>query len=242
MKVTLRPDKVLRTLITCVIVLLILSIAGNIIKYTTEYPDLEEHVIRLIDFDTEQNIPSYFSSLLLLSVSILLMYIARSKRTGNFYKQWLGLSLIFAFLAIDEAVSIHEILIGPMRYFFNLDGIFYYAWVIPYGIIFLMIGIYYIKFLFSLPKTYTKRFIISAAIFIFGALVMEMIGSSYVSHNGGKDLIYGLLCTVEETFEMVGMSYFIYTLLAYMPVGLSQSSLKLVVNKRHRHQHILTDN
>ncbi|MBL3657625.1 hypothetical protein [Fulvivirga sediminis] len=242
MKVTLHPLKVLRTLITCVILLLILSIVGNIVKYTTEYPDLEEHVIRLIDFDTEQNIPSYFSSLLLLSVSVLLIYIARSKKASSYYKQWFGLGLIFAFLAIDEAVSIHEILIGPMRYFFNLDGMFYYAWVIPYGIIFLLIGIYYIKFLFSLPKSYTKKFIVSAAIFLLGALGMEMVGSSYVSSNGGKDLTYGLLCTVEETLEMVGMSYFIYTLLSYMSVGLSQSTFKLVVNKRHTQHHILTDN
>ncbi|MEM1369012.1 MAG: hypothetical protein AAGG02_13545, partial [Cyanobacteria bacterium P01_H01_bin.15] len=64
---------------------------------------------------------------------------------------------------------------------------------------------------------------ISAGLYIFGALGLEIIGG-YWQFFQGKDLVHGLLASLEELLEMLGISLFIATLLGV--VEESRSSLK----------------
>ena len=83
----------------------------------------------------EANVPTLYSSVALLSSSMLLAFIALAhKRNGSSSLPWVGLALVFLFLSVDEIASIHEKLGGPVRELLGTSGLLYFAWFIPYGI------------------------------------------------------------------------------------------------------------
>jgi len=176
---------------------------------------------KLFNLDLEQNIPTFFSALNLLISSLLLFIIAVQRRADqkrDFY-YWIGLSLIFIFLSVDEFSSIHEILINKVRDTLNTTGYLYFAWVIPYAIAVVTIGLIYLKFVISLPPGIRLQFILAGSIYIGGALGMEMVGSNQYAQGGADTSIYKLITTVEETLEILGIILFIRALLAYMELN-----------------------
>jgi hypothetical protein len=85
-------------------------------------------LVPLFDFNTEANIPTFYSSLALISCSILLAFIFLAhKRQGSSYKPWRGLSIIFLFLSIDEIATIHEWVNDPIQQLLNTSGLLYFA-------------------------------------------------------------------------------------------------------------------
>ena len=66
--------------------------------------------IRIFDVNGEANIPTWFSSLLLVLNSFILAIIAiRTKaQQGRYYTQWFVLAVVFLYLSIDEAALLHE--------------------------------------------------------------------------------------------------------------------------------------
>ena len=174
-------------------------------------------IIKLLDFNLEANLPTFFSSLILLCDAILLALIgSRYKSLSQKYWHWLGLAFIFLFLALDEMIQIHEQLRAPMEALFNTTGILYFAWFIPYIIVTILIGIAYFKFMMRLPKRILKLFILAGALFISGAVVMEAISGMYAEQYGESTLAYYLMYTFEEFLEMSGAIVFLYALLLYI--------------------------
>ncbi len=175
--------------------------------------------VPLVDLDREGNLPSYYQSCALLFCSILLMVIgiAGKKSQDRDWIYWIGLSLLFAFVSLDESISIHEQLIKPVRKLFNLSGIFYFAWVIPYGIIVALLALVHIRFFFRLPRKVFWLFAAAAACYIGGALGIELVGGYYFSKvHEQLDFNYALITTVEETMEMVGLIIFVCGLLEFI--------------------------
>jgi len=126
------PKRVTRVLTYVVSCLILASIAGQFAKFVLGYEHLLGFV-RLFSVDREGNIPTLYSCFALLFCSSMLFLIASiKKRAGERYAlHWRVLSIIFLYLSIDEAVSIHEEAINPVRNALNTSGMFYYAWVIP---------------------------------------------------------------------------------------------------------------
>jgi hypothetical protein len=58
-------------------------------------------------------------------------------------------------------------------------------------------------------------FCISASVYLFGVLGMEMIGSDH-AHEHGDTLGYGVIASVEEVAEMTGVILFIHALIDYI--------------------------
>jgi hypothetical protein len=193
--------------------LVIAKVIGIFLTSAFPYNTKVEKVVMLVDFNQEANIPAFFSSLILLLSSILLFVIhIFKKNTNEKHLPWLILAAIFCFLALDEAVAIHELLMGPVRDNLNTSGIFHYAWVIPYGLALLVFLVLYVPFLVRLPRTTMILFVISGFIFVLGALEFEMLGGQMYGH----DMTYNVYYTLEETLKMVGISLFIFTLLRYI--------------------------
>jgi hypothetical protein len=67
-----------------------------------------------------------------------------------------------------------------------------------------------------LPAQTRRAFVLAGAIYIGGALGMEMIDGLYASLYGEKNLTYAFLTTIEETLEMLGIVVFLHTLLTYL--------------------------
>ncbi|MFD1754678.1 multidrug transporter [Rufibacter sediminis] len=191
------------------------NIAG---RYTFRY-----YVTGMFYFDGEKNIPTYFSSINLLISATLLFLIARYVKFSTqpqYHRKWSWLGWIFVWLAMDELFALHEVTAKPMRLLLqkalqqeNL-GMFHFAWFVPYGFAVLCVGFYYKNFLFSLPKKTFYSFLVAGVTFMAGAVGMEMV-SGFVVNNGLLS-IYKIITTLEESLELLGIIYFIYSLVQYL--------------------------
>jgi len=216
MSLNLFPKQILKINLYLIFFLLLANILGIISKYYFDH-DFIYGLIPLFDFNTEKNIPTLYSSIALLVASVLLYSIALAhKKMKSSCLMWLGLSLIFLFLSIDEISSIHERFVKPTREAFKTSWLFFYAWVIPYGIALVVFIIAYSKFLFNLPKNTMILFLVSGAIFVSGAIGFELLGGRQDELYGNTNILYSFYYTCEESLEMVGIAIFIYTLLSYM--------------------------
>jgi hypothetical protein len=132
-------------------------------------------------------------------------------------------------MAIDEAASLHELLIEPMRGLLGQQarGIFFFAWVIPGIAVAMIFGLSYLKFLLHLPTKTRWRFVIAATLYLGGALGMELIGGRYADSHGMENLAYSMTATVEESLEMAGVIVFIYALLNYIADNYQEIRLRL---------------
>ena len=171
--------------------------------------------------DLEQNIPSFYNTMLLLISSLLLLYIfILKKNLLKNYHPWLTLFLVFSFLSIDENTSVHEAFITILPKYFGVggDGYLTFAWVIPYGGFVILFVIYFFNFLLTLNKKIALGFVVSGFVYVLGAIGFEMLGAKFVSMQGVENFTYALFATIEETLEMSGIILFINFLLAYIEI------------------------
>jgi len=182
--------------------------------------------------DKEANIPTIFA-VLLLFLAFILFYIlsllpeAQPTLKQEQHKKYRFLSFLFLYLAFDEGSSIHELLINPLRDRFQLTGIFRFSWVVVGAILVSLLILYLYKFIFSRPSYMKKGFILAAFLYIGGALGVEMIGGYYSSLHGELNLTYGLITTIEEIGEFIGMVVLINTLLQGIQYSIPNSSLSI---------------
>lgn len=216
MNIDLSPKEVFKNNMYLILFLLCANIFGIVSRYYFGHGSIHG-LIPLFDFDTEKNIPTLYSSFALICSSALLSFIAVTrKKLQRSYIPWFGLSLIFLFLSIDEVSTIHEQFSIPAQNLFNASGFFFFAWVIPYGIALIFFLISYSRFLLELPRNIMVLFIVSGAIFVSGAIGLEMFGARQAELTGTNDFIYACLYTCEEFLEMSGIALFNYALLTYI--------------------------
>ncbi len=200
MNIDLIPKIILRNLSLFVIFLLLANVTGILIKFYF-VDDYVYGLIPLFDLSMEMNTPTLYSSFALIVCSILLWLIAiKHKKVVSFYILWMWLAVLFAILSVDEIAEIHECLIDPVSESRNTSGLFYYAWIIPYGIALTVFIALYLRFLVQLPKRTMFLFIISGAVFASGAIGFEMLGGRQVELHGEDNIIYCLFYTCEELF------------------------------------------
>ena len=177
-------------------------------------------VNRLFDLDGEANLPALFSTLLFMINSGLLLLANRADRSIDHRRNrysWLMLAGVFLFLAVDENVSIHELLIAAVRSQLKIGGVFHFAWVIPYGIATIALAGLMWPWFRGLERPTQRSFAGSAVLFLSGSLGMEMINGQYLEAiHLQKDLNYQFMIAVEETLEMSGLILFAYSILKFV--------------------------
>ena len=110
----------------------------------------------------------------------------------------------------------HELLIKPLRQYFHLSGILYFSWLIVLIPIVVILGIYFLKFLQHLSKETRNRFLLAGFLYLAGAVGIEMVGGYYSNHFGEDNMNYVLIVHLEEMLEMIGITFFIQSILNYM--------------------------
>lgn len=225
------PQGITRGLVWAIFFLLLGHIAAFIEDYVRHaYSKLAKNIIRLFDFNLENNVPTWFSVIILAFAALLLFLIYLNKKTVSDKSAiyWLVLSIIFVFLSIDESVQIHEEVAKILRPSLGKDAssLLYWAWVIPYGLFVLIGGAFFLRFVLALPSRTRNLFFISGFMYVTGALGLEFIeGYFYVRY--GLDHIYNrILYCIEELLEMGGVTLFIYALLQYIQAHSISLSLK----------------
>lgn len=169
---------------------------------------ISESVANEFFLDGEKNVPTWFSTILLYSVSLvsLVIYYFLRHREGdiNSYRFWLVFGAAFIFLSLDEQTSIHEI----------LDKVLPFKWVYPYlagGIIFF---IYTFKSLKKNPLLVTRRYVISGILILAaGGMILELISHILypLPHH-----IQSIEFVMEEGCEMAGVIIILYGCLIYL--------------------------
>jgi hypothetical protein len=183
----------------------------------------------MFNLNSEENIPAFFSTLLLLFSSILLVIIAFAvkKSDAPYFYHWLGLSLIFLFLSMDESLSFHESMTVPLRKGLNTSGLLFYAWVIPYTVALLILILLYLKFFINLPAGTRNLLIIAAALYLVGVIGIELLGGSIDEQVGRHNPTYVVYSTIEEVLEMGGLVVFIYALMNYLSTAFTSLRLRI---------------
>lgn len=232
------PKKVFYGLLFAIFILLILNIWSYLNMYHNNL-NPEDFFFRKTNFNEEKNAPSIFSSILHFTASILLAVIGFSKLKINKHKAfWLFLSFLLLFTGLDELLRIHEKVGKAFSENYVTSGIFFFSWVIPYGIAVMILGLVIFRPLFQLPKKTVNNFITAGFLFLLGAVGVEMFTGWYIGYKEfdlTKLLIIPdifVLSTIEELLEMLGMSFFIYSLLKFLSnYRISQTSSKILLNK-----------
>jgi hypothetical protein len=233
MKISFTP-KTFFYLFGSIICLLILAHLGGMLatyyfQHTNSY-----YTIEYFNLASENNFPTFFASfqLLLAAVVLALIAIIRRKQQQKDFWYWAVLAAIFVFLSLDESIMIHELVSVKMRQHMDVTGDHFFAWVIPYSLLVLLVGVAYLRFVFRLPPFVRDRVLLAGFVFVAGALGLEIVESYYYSQSGVKDLNFAILTTLEESMEMFGILLFIYALLHYIAYDLKGLQINLLPQKR----------
>lgn len=211
--------------------LLVLHLAGTAWLVSQDY-ELDRWSW-IFNFGYENNLPSLFSFALLLGNGLCLFLVGHTVRsTGEKYAlHWMLLGLIFLFLAIDEALALHEVLGEYLQAALNTRGFLYFAWVLPYTLFVLLLAVTYFRFMLSLPDITRTRFLISAGVYLTGAVGMELLESSIYETCAEPCHLDMLLVTIEESLEMIGAVLFLRAQLLFL--AQRQCTLELVTHRQH---------
>lgn len=174
--------------------------------------------MRHFALDAERSLPSWYENLSMAAAAALLAAIAvLSRRIDPQNRvQWTALAVIFLLMAIDGAVSFHEVTVDPLRNAFHLGGIFYFSWVIIATPVVIALGLYFIPFLLRLPRQTAIRMVIAGAVFVGGALGTEFLGGYFASASGIDALPYMVTAAIQECLESIGMTLFVIALLRHL--------------------------
>lgn len=209
--------RVLIRILTGIVIFLIVADGITIILKETTDTTYTERTIDMFDMNVENNIPTWYSSISLFICALLLVIISCSKAAQNdgFVLQWRILSVGFLYLSLDESATLHEWMGVMLKGQFTFSGIWHFAWVIPALVVLSVLPFIFYKFLKNLQPVYRKLMVISGAIYISGAVGMEMIGGM-ITEKSDSLLIYNIAVLAEESMEMTGVLFFIGTLLKYI--------------------------
>jgi alkylhydroperoxidase/carboxymuconolactone decarboxylase family protein YurZ len=209
--------RVLRIVLGVIGTLLILSVAGQVAKYVFNH-DQVFGLVRLTYVSAEGNLPTFYSALALLMCAVLLWMcgqVAHAQR-DRFARQWITLSLMFLYIAIDEASGIHELTGKAIKRVVMFDGFLYYPWVLVGSTAVLIAAVSFFAFARALPRRTRRLALIAAAVFVGGAIGVEMLGARHASVHGTQNLTNALIATVEEACEMLGVALFMYALIRHL--------------------------
>ncbi len=215
-----RGERVLQRMLAVVAVLIGLGVIAYASIILREYS--ARGFLNRFTMGSDSSVPTFFSSLALATAAVLLVVIGRSETQSRARRSWYLLAAIFLAMAIDEVARFHEWLGDATDV--GGDGFFYYTWMY-FGIALVVgIGAVFLPFVLRQPRRLRNLIIVSAALFVGGALLMEMVNANLESsvdaetaerwaEFGTDSFRYAMQTTVEELFEMVGVVVFVYALL-----------------------------
>lgn len=217
----IKPLTVGKYLASLIALLILVGAGANYAIYNiVPHPEHQiADVLKRFDLGHEPSIPAFYSAIVMLlaaSTSAFLSIYDTSQK-HNRRLSWRLLTLVLVLLAIDEVVMFHEMGTAAMEQL-GLSGTLYFSWVIPGAIFAAVVGISFTKLLLSLGWRTRILFLASGAIFVSGAIGMELIaGIIFAGADTELDALssvaHVLSQAVEEGLEMIGMALFLCTLL-----------------------------
>ena len=186
-------------------------------------------LVPMFTFGSEHNVPAYYSALAILFCALLLAIIATGERKREIQGAgyWWGLAAIFFFLALDEALALHESLIAPTQMLLGVSSDRYFVWILPYAMIMLVLAVPYARFIFSLAASTRRRFILAGVVFLSGAVGLEIVGGLYYEARGEGSIIFVVVESLEDLLEMAGIVIFIHALMCHICTEFGELRLRI---------------
>lgn len=218
----LHSEALFRRLTLVALLLVLLHVVCMVVWYENLVPINEWLYFSFFDLDEEEGFGTWFSAVVLLLCGISSWFALMLSREREFKMRsgWLGLTIGFPILSIDEVVGFHE--------FLNTI-ITAVHWTFIGSILVLILGLLYWPFLLGLPNKTKLLMIVSGLFYIGGAIGVEMATITYEESDQLDTLAYNLWNAVEESLEMFGPILYIYAVLDW--IG-SQSHLQTMDGKK----------
>lgn len=161
----------------------------------TEFPDF---LVQRMNIDAEANIPTWFSTILLFSVSITAILIYRlvsgqPEVRPRWHKIWLGLGILYFLLSLDEAAQMHE-LIDQLT---DVKWVFIYA---PVSALTFLVVLYYFIVIRKRDGEIRNWIIGGLVVFAVGGLVFEWVTYTFHLPYALRQIAY----VAEEGLELFG--------------------------------------
>lgn len=237
-RLVLEPAQAWRVLLLLIALLLLASTLGQAMLIGLPKFPGRDAVAYVLSADNEQSLPTVFSFLLLIGCALcsLLVGLLLRARAAPFAASWLFMVGLFLFTASDELLAIHERISEPLRHALHSEGLLRYAWVLPATGLVAVIALPQGRMVWNLPAPIRRMAILSAVLFLTGAIGVEMIEGWYVDRFLGGVFVFELaspspvyvaMFTVEEGLEMLGAALFIHATLRYLREYLGGLQLRL---------------
>lgn len=162
--------------------------------YSYHVEELPWLLLQMFDLDEENNLPTWFSSFILLNASFF-VYLSSKRPLLEKKGHWTFIALGFFLLAVDEVAGMHE----------TFNSSIEMNWAIPGAILVLFLAAAFVPFLLSLRGKLALLFILSGVLFVSGAIVTELLSEDMDSDTWG----YAMAVALEEGLEMLGVLLFL---------------------------------
>lgn len=214
------PRGVLRVLLGITSILLLLHLGGVFLEHVMGH-NYALGFVPMFDVNSEQNVPTLFSSILLISCGALCALAGVIE--SRWRARWWFLALVFLLLGIDETFGFHEPLFFVLRGnrsdgtagLADLLGGIRWRHLLPWLALF---GCGMLAWYWSLARHVGNRVLImalsSAVVYSFGVIGIDSMLVAESEHNFSLPVSL-TLSAIEELCEFVGASLFIYAVLLH---------------------------
>lgn len=194
LKLELDETSFLVTTLACAVCLVVVHVFFSALLHFNH--DVHWLMVQLFDLDDENNLPTWFSSFLLLFVSFALMTLVTPPKDRLY---WQLLAAGFLVMSIDEVAGLHE----------SLNTAIEMNWAIPGTVLVAAVGVWFAPFLMRQPARLRWLMMLSGLIYVGGVIGVELLSADIDSDS----LQYEAAVSVEESMEMFGVWLFLRTLL-----------------------------
>ena len=212
------PRRALFALLVGVVLLQALNLLAKVLG--PQFPLVD----RLFNLDAEGGVPAWYSQALHLSSAVLcaVIFATLTGEPRPARVPWLVLAVVFTYTSLDELAALHETLVRPMQAFMGISsGPLASGWTIPFVLALTVLCLLLSKFFVALPRFTRVGLATAFAIFLAGAVGMELISWSLFGIPQEQlaiplSRILFVTVAIEEGLEMIGLCVLIFVLLTHL--------------------------
>ena len=198
-----------RLILRVTLVLVVLIVVAGCVRETFvafSYEMSSQYGYKLWRLNGERTISAWLSSMLMAGTGLAMLLVAEAewRRALRTWPFWSALGVVFLAMSADELLALHEQFTALQEQAGWLGGFGGFPWVAG-GIAFVaVVATVSIPFLMKLPRRTAIRLLVAGAVFVGGALGVEMI-SAYIYENISTGTLYDFTALAEETLEFAGV-------------------------------------
>jgi hypothetical protein len=179
----------------CAAVLVVAGVISSCVRI--RFGDPVARWTGLFDLDGEANVPTWFSSILLLRCAMA------SARRGL-----RPLAVVFVVLSLDEVAMMHERAAAALL---EAHVPWPWPWVLGAAIV-AGLAVVLVPALRAMARPERRGVVAAGAIYVGGALCVEIVAQRWAAAHGWWNAGYVTLVTIEEGMEMTGAILFVRAL------------------------------